>query len=754
MRRPLLWLFALSLFIVIPDKPVMASEKSSTMNRLANEASPYLRQHAENPVDWYPWGEEALARAKAENKPIFLSVGYSTCHWCHVMKRESFENEAIAAILNTYFIAIKVDRESRPDIDEIYMLATQLLTKSGGWPNSVFLTPKGEPFYAGTYFPPDMFTKILKAVAREWKSNRPELEQSAARLATIIRDYTQSVSKAAKLTPDVFTKANEAIYQTHDEFLGGFSEAPKFPQEPVLLYLLHMAAKGGEAKYLDAATLSLDAIARGGITDQVGGGFHRYSVDNAWLVPHFEKMLYNQAQLVRAYVQAHALTGRRDFARTARHAIDYVLADLRAPSGGFYSARDADSEEEEGKFYIWTKEQLTAALGKADAGFVVEVFGVTETGNFEGANILHLEKSLAEWAREKGMTTAQFVEKTDKILSRLNLARAGRIPPHRDEKIITSWNGMMITALAEAGDILNEKAYIMAAGKAARMIWDKMHKGNGALWRVYFDGGLSVDGQQEDYAYLAQGLIALFDATGDGEWLKKAEFVTAAMIERFADPKAGDFFMIEKTGKMGRPKLKNDGATASGNSVALDVLGKLSRRSENPDFDMRARALLAALSGLLVASPEGHAYALRAAEALLYGEAGPVQYAGNGVLRARAVMGRKKVEIHIEVKEGWHINANKPLEPDFIPTKLNYEAPEGWKLGDVLYPKAVVRVLRFNDNPMALYEGEVVLNMPVVERDKSGASPVHLKLQVQICSDKICLEPETLSLYLPVPDRD
>ncbi len=750
MGRSLFWLFILGLFIVIPDKPLSATENPTTMNRLAKESSPYLRQHADNPVDWYPWGEEALAAAKAQNKPIFLSIGYSTCHWCHVMERESFENEKIAAIINKHFIAIKVDRESRPDLDEIYMLATQLLTRRGGWPNSVFLTPKGEPFYAGTYFPPEMFTKVLNAVAREWQANRPELEKSAVRLAAIIREYTSSASKAAKLTPKVFARADKAIYETHDSLQGGFGQAPKFPHEPVLLYLLQRAARGGGGKSLEAATVSLDAMARGGITDQVGGGFHRYSTDNAWLVPHFEKMLYNQAQLVRAYVQAHALTGRKDFSRTARRAMDYVLADLHAPGGGFYSARDADSEGEEGLFYIWTPEQLEKALGKSDAKRISRLFEVTRAGNFEGANILHLEQGLAAWAAEEKMEAGPFIARIDALLARLLESRARRIPPHRDEKIITAWNGMMITALAEGGDVLGEEKYIAAAEKAAAMLWDKMHRGEGALWRVYFDGKVSVEGQQEDYAYLAQGLIALYDATGKADWLDKAKLVTDAMIARFADNESGDYYLVEKPGKMGRPKLKNDGAIASGNSVALDVLGKLSRRSGNPDYAIRAQALLAALSGLLVSSPNGHAYALRAADALLYGEVGPAQYAGKGVLHARAFWTGKNVELRIRMKKGWHINANKPLEPDFIATQLTVKAPEGWKLGDVVYPEPVVRSLRFNDSPMALYEDQVTLSLPVLDRNSNTAESLLLKLQVQTCSDRICLEPETLNLYLPV----
>ncbi len=750
MRRSAIRHLALMLFMVIFINPVSGAESAGGLNRLANEASPYLRQHADNPIDWYPWGEEALAKAKAENKPIFLSVGYSTCYWCHVMEKESFENEDVAAILNKHFIAIKVDRESRPDIDEIYMLATQLLTRRGGWPNSVFLTPAGEPFYAGTYFPRDEFMRILSAVVIEWRDNRPELEKTGAKLASVIRKYNQRKVEAASLDEEAFSKAVKAILDTHDNLQGGFGQAPKFPKEPVLLYLLHQAAKNGPGKMLDAVSFSLDTMARGGINDQVGGGFHRYSVDNGWLVPHFEKMLYNQAQLARAYGKAYALTGRADFLRTTRQILDYVIADMRSPGGGFYSARDAGKKGEEGVFYVWTIEEVKSALKEDEAGLVTSMFGLSEHGNFEGSNILHLENSIVEWAEENGKNPAKAVEKVDAILAKLAGVRAKRKPPHRDEKIITAWNGMMITAFAEAGDILRDGKYIDVAEKAAHMIMDKMHKGDGALWRILFDGQHNVDGQQEDYAYLAQGLIALFDATGKDEWLEKAQLVTDAMIARFLDAEAGDFYLTEKAGSIGRPKLRDDGAIASGNSVALDVLSKLSRRSDNPDYEMRANELLAALSGMMVRSPGGYAYALRSADALLNGEAGPLQYAGNGVLRAKASFENGGLKIRIDLKDKWHINAHRPLEPDFIATILEVEVPRGWKTGEVEYPAPVKRKLEFNAKPMALYEGRFSLRVPVLSRKKGGEDIIVLKLRAQTCSDKICLEPETISLFLPV----
>ena len=746
------WRGAVVLFIVLLNSSIAATESAPPMNRLANEASPYLRQHATNPVDWYPWGEEALEKARRENKPIFLSVGYSTCHWCHVMERESFANPEVAAILNKYFVAIKVDRESRPDLDETYMLAAQIITRRGGWPNNVFLTPDARPFYAGTYWPREMFMRVLEAVNAEWRDNRAALLASADKISAIIRDYAGRRADAARLTTASLEKATADLLKNYDDLQGGFGPAPKFPHEPTLLFLLHRALKTGDEKTLEAVSFTLEAMNRGGIHDQIGGGFHRYSTDNEWLVPHFEKMLYNQAQLLRAYVRAWALTGRQDHARAARRIIAYVTTDLQNPDGGFYSARDADSEGEEGVFYLWTPEQVKKALPPDDAALIAELFGISKGGNFEGRSIAHLTRSLKEWAAERNTDAAAFEKRVDALLATLAKVRAGREPPHRDEKVVLAWNGMMLTALAEAGDFFGDRQIVELAARHAGVLWQKMQRGKGRLWRVLFEGQTSVDGQQEDYAYFAQGLLALYDATGETLWLERARLVTDAMIERFLDKQAGDYFLTVDGGPLGRTKLRTDGAIASGNAVALEVLAKLSRRSDKPDYALKAGALLSALSGLALEQPEMHEYALLAMDQYLFGEAGPRRYAGQGHVRAEArLAGGNRIEVSLRMADGWHVNAHKLTEKDLVPTNLETAPRPGWSFGDVVYPPAVIRTLGFSNRPLALYEGaDVVLTVPVTAMPEKGQEILRLILQVQPCSDSLCLEPEELVLSLPV----
>ncbi len=746
------WHGAVLLFIVLLNSSVVTAESTPRMNRLANEASPYLRQHATNPVDWYPWGDEALERARRENKPIFLSIGYSTCHWCHVMERESFENREVAAILNKYFIAIKVDRESRPDLDETYMLAAQIITRRGGWPNNVFLTPDARPFYAGTYWPREMFMRVLEAVNVEWRDNRAALIASADKISTIIRDYASRRADAAKITSASLEEVTASLLKNYDDMQGGFGPAPKFPHEPTLLFLLHRALKTWNEKALEAASFTLEAMNRGGIHDQIGGGFHRYSTDNEWLVPHFEKMLYNQAQLLRAFSRAWALTGQRNHARAARRIIAYVTTDLQAPDGGWYSARDADSEGGEGTFYLWTPAQVKAALPAADATLVTEMFGIDEDGNFEGRSIAHLTRSLKEWAAEKSSDEHVFEKRIDALLATLASVRARREQPHRDEKIVLAWNGMMLTALAEAGELFGDERIIQAAARNAGSLWQRMHRGKGRLWRVLFEGKPSIDGQQEDYAYFAQGLLALYDATDDAVWLERAMQVTDAMIELFADKEAGDYFLTEQGGPLGRTKLRTDGAIASGNAVALEVLSKLSRRSDKPDYALKAGALLAALSGLALEQPVMHEYALMAMDEYLFGETGPRRYAGQGHVRAEArLAGRDRIEVRLRIAGGWHVNAHKLNEKDLVPTTLKPAPQPGWTFGKVVYPPSVTRVLGFSDTPLALYEGSgVVLTLPVTARPGNGQGVLRLSLQVQTCSNTLCLEPEELVLSLPV----
>ncbi|MCF6199641.1 MAG: DUF255 domain-containing protein [Hyphomicrobiaceae bacterium] len=708
-------------------------------NRLAGTASPYLRQHANNPVDWYPWGKEAFEKAKKENKPIFLSVGYSTCHWCHVMERESFENEGIAAILNKYFVAIKVDRERRPDVDETYMIATQIITKAGGWPNSVFLTPDLKPFFAGTYFPRDVFGRLLNEVGTQWLENEKALRLDGDKISNVIKDILNRRVAARSITPDVLAKAGRVILRDADSFNGGFDTAPKFPNEPTLMFLLQLAAGHQDKAALEAVTRTLDYMLDGGIHDHVGGGFHRYATDNLWRVPHFEKMLYNQAQMVRVLLQAYRLTGRKRYARAAERTIFYVAQHMTSKEGGFFSAWDADSEGGEGLFYVWTQGQLKKVLGDADAKLAANIFGVTDEGNFEGRTILHFPEHPEQLADRLKLTNEQFDKAVLRIRSKLYEARNKRVPPHLDEKVILSWNGMMIAAIAEAALVLKNPQYIKMTEKALLFIDKNMKGKEGGYMRSYFEGKAELVAQQEDYAYLALAYIHLYDAGEKAEYLKKAQDLVAIMIRKFVDPDTGDFFMVAKSDTFARGKTRSDGATPSGNSTALEVLAMLSHRHRDPTYRNSADKLLAALSGLAVQSPRSAAYVLRGADMMRGRETGEVQYFAQGVVRAQARIDKKnnRASLLLKIAPGWHINSSEPLEEDFVPTKVSTKNI-GAGGGETVYPQPVMRRLKFNDGEMALYEKTVKMKVPL---DVNHSERVNLKITLQACSDEICLEP-------------
>ena len=715
-------------------------------NRLVDAASPYLRQHAYNPIDWYSWGEEAFAKAKKENKPIFLSVGYSTCHWCHVMARESFEDDAIAEVLNSSFIAIKVDRERRPDVDETYMLATQLITGRGGWPNSVFLTPDRKPFFAGTYFPPDPFRKLLTQVSGYWLREGDALRQDAEKLAGTIDTIMTRRVEAEEITPQILKASADKLLQNYDLVYGGFGGAPKFPQESMLLFMLRMAEKDGHKDALDAVSYTLESMLDGGIQDHAAGGFHRYATDAKWLVPHFEKMLYNQALITQALVRTYALTGNERLANGARRALDYVLDDMTSPQGGFYSARDADSEGEEGIFYVWTEEQIEEALGEKDAEFAITAFGITLEGNFEsGTTVLHFPGSVEKLAKKLGVNEAEFNVRIDKIRKKLTAVRSKREAPHRDEKVVTAWNGMMIETFARAAETLRDKRYEKAAVNAGAFMWEKMRV-DGALKRAFFEGKAELDAQQEDYAFGALGFIALYDLTGDKTWLERAESFIAKMVKDFRDEKAGDYYMTASLNTFGKAKARTDSGIPSGNAAALEAFARLNQRSENPEHKINGEALLAALSGLAVKSPQSNAYSLLAADMLLRGSAGPRQFMSKGVVDARAVLDASsgEVSVTIKLKDGWHINSSTPLEDFFIPTKLSIE---GFSDAKITYPDHIIQKLGFQENELALYEGAVELKAKLGKKPDSAVTAI---LHIQACSDRICLEPETASLTIPI----
>ncbi len=569
-------------------------------NHLANETSLYLLQHANNLVDWYPWGPKALQKAKTKDKPIFLSIGYSACHWCHVMAHESFEDERIAAILNEHFVSIKIDREERPDLDRIYMAAVQAMTGGGGWPMSVFLTPDGAPFYGGTYFPPEprygmpSFEQVLNAILDAWHNRRQELAAASQQLVESIRQRTGAIAsrETAELTPETLETAFRAIHQNFDSIHGGWGDAPKFPQPMTLEFLLRYHLVTGDNQALQMVTKTLEAMARGGMYDQLGGGFHRYSVDARWLVPHFERMSYDNSQLARVYLHAWQVTDNPFFRIIAQEILDYVLREMTDKAGCFYSTQDADSEGKEGKFFLWTPAEIQAALG-ADADRFMRAYGVTGQGNFEGKNILTFKGTLAE--REA------LAEDRRKLFS----AREQRIHPGRDEKALASWNGLMLAAFAEAARVLDRKDYRQAAERNGDFLLRDMRDENERLWHVWNAGQVKVKGHLEDYANLIEGLIELYQATFEPRWYQAARDLAEQMIERFSAPIG--FFDTAKDDEalIARTSELQDNATPSGNAMAATALLKLAGLAAEPRYAELARTSLAHVQEFMARHPLG-----------------------------------------------------------------------------------------------------------------------------------------------------
>ncbi|MBU1749775.1 MAG: thioredoxin domain-containing protein [Chloroflexi bacterium] len=570
-------------------------------NRLSHETSPYLLQHAHNPVDWYPWGEEALEKAHAEDKPIFLSIGYSACHWCHVMAHESFEDERVAAMLNEHFVSIKVDREERPDLDHIYMTAVQALTGSGGWPMSVFLTPEGQPFYGGTYFPPvrrygmPSFTDVLEAVAQGWRDRRPELVASGGKLVDIIRQQSalDGGPEPIVLHPATLASALQNLHKRFDAVHGGWSSAPKFPQPMAIEFLLRTHHTSGDTGALQMVEKTLEAMARGGIYDQLGGGFHRYSVDDRWLVPHFEKMLYDESQLARVYLHAWQVTGNEFFRTIAVETLDYVVREMADPTGGFTSTQDADSEGEEGKFFVWTPAEIRAVLG-ADADDFMATYGVTEGGNFEGKNILEFVGDMEQ--------RADLVEARRKLF----VAREERVHPGRDDKVLTSWNGLMLAAFAEAARVLGRDDYRQVAESNADFLLRDLRQDNGRLLHTWKAGDAKVNGFLEDYSHLIEGLLELYQATFQPRWYEAARELAETMIAHFGDPDGGFYNTSdEHEALITRPRELQDGAVPSGNAMTATVLLKLAGLAAEPRYAELAHESLRRVQPMLAQVPLG-----------------------------------------------------------------------------------------------------------------------------------------------------
>jgi len=598
-------------------------------NRLIHEKSPYLLQHAYNPVDWYAWGDEAFEKARKEDKPIFLSIGYSTCHWCHVMEHESFEDAEVARLMNEAFVSIKVDREERPDLDHVYMTVCQMMTGAGGWPLNVILTPDKRPFFAGTYFPKESrfgrlgMMDLAPRIEELWRTQREEVLQSASKVMLALRQVPDS-SPGQVPGREVLDSAYQQLTERFDPAQGGFSQAPKFPTPHNMLFLLRYWKRTGEPRALEMVEKTLQAMRSGGIYDHVGFGFHRYSTDAEWLVPHFEKMLYDQAMLAMAYTEAYQATGKPEYAKTGQEIFTYVLRDMTAPNGGFYSAEDADSEGVEGKFYVWKLEEIDRVLESDEANLVKRVYNVRPLGNFEeeasgrltGANILHLKRSLFDVASELRLSPQELEDRLDRARRKLFDEREKRVHPHKDDKILTDWNGLMIAALSKGAQAFDKPEYLSAAGRAADFILKTMRGPDGRLLHRFRDGDAGLPAHVDDYSFLIWGLLELYEAGFDVGYLQNALAINNDFVGHFWDSDGGGFYFTADDAEalLVRKKEIYDGATPSGNSVAALNLLRLARITANADLDQKTEIIARAFSGNIREFPSAYTQMLIALE--------------------------------------------------------------------------------------------------------------------------------------------
>ncbi len=792
-------------------------------NRLAEESSPYLLLHAHNPVDWYPWGPEAFAKAKAENKPIFLSIGYSACFWCHVMERESFQDEVIAAILNEHFVAIKVDREERPDVDEIYMTALQISSGRGGWPLSMFLTPEGRPFFGFTYLPPrdrDGFTgfeRIVERIAEAWATDRADIDRAADELTGLVQrasDITAE-SRPVALTRRVIDRAVGQLASDFDPAHGGFGfdpnnpRRPKFPEPPNLFFLLDQhrrrlnagqAPGSDEFGPLDMVLKTLDELVRGGIRDQLVGGFHRYSTERTWTVPHFEKMLYDNAQLARLLVLAHEVTGDPRWRTEAESVFDYVAAELTTPKGGFASALDAETDEEEGRFYVWTEAELAETLGEVpDAALFRRAYGIDEAPVFEGRyQILRKPLQLAILAEAEGVTLEALRDRLEPAAEALRKARATRERPRLDDKVLTGWNGLMIAALAEAARVFEKPEYAERATRASTFLLETMRADDDRLRRTYRLGRAEKTGMLFDYAALTHGLLRLHEATGESRWLGEARQIHKRMVEQFRDEVNGGYFETPSNHEdlIARPKRSADGVLPTGNSLALVNEIALARlavdeadRSASID---RAVEAVRGFSSLITEAPASLPLMLVGLEDLAAAEPEVWERLGRGAPRfgidlelggpspsdsdttaeadalvegeIRRIGGDDPVrpgqtiaaEIVLTIAEGWHTYANPTGSELLRPTVVRpaSQTRAAFEVVEVEYPSGVVKRLEAagTDEEVAFYEGRVVIGVSIRlgETQASGPTAIDLTVDYQACNDQLCRAPARLDVALPL----
>ncbi len=777
-----------------PQEPKAESSKrpEGQANRLADETSPYLLMHANNPVDWRPWGPEAFEAAKEQDKPVFLSIGYSSCYWCHVMERESFEDEEIAEFLNEHFICIKVDREERPDVDQIYMTALQAFTGRGGWPLSMFLTPEGKPFFGGTYFPPRArdgiagFNELIDAVLRAWEEQRPAIEQDANQLTEVVRRISSGAIalKKVPLTRELAAEGRAQLLERFDPEFGGFNfdprspDRPKFPEPANLDFLLDQHRRGVERRDpLPNVLKTLDHMARGGIRDHLGGAYHRYSTDREWAVPHFEKMLYDNAQLASTHLLAFEITGDERWKHEAEETLAFVLRRMTGPEGGFYSALDAETDEEEGKYYVWERDEIKELIGDNadDFELFALIYGLNLQPKFEGDRYVLLRpEPIDKLAERIGQDPEAIEARLAPMRAKLLEARQQRESPFLDDKVLTSWNGLMISAFADAYRLLEDETYREAAEKAADFLLETLRDDDGRLLRTYREGTSKLPAYLEDYAFLAFGLLRLHQATEDPKRLEQARSLVDRMIADFSDDEAGGFFFTanDHESLIARPKDPFDGALPGANSIAVLSLIALAEAAEEPSYLDHARKALEAFSPALEENPGNAPLLLVGLEAYLDAQGpgfAPGQFdpekaeaaiakAQAGVVQAEATLdeGQKvapgqelQIQLRLSIAAPWHIYANS-AGSNVIPTVVRLDDDAPAELLEVEYPEGESKALGGLAEPVPVYEGEVTLKVRLrVDGDVENApESLVLRVRYQACDDRACMAPA--SLRVPV----
>ncbi|MEW4526514.1 DUF255 domain-containing protein [Maioricimonas sp. JC845] len=790
-------------------------------NRLARESSPYLLLHAHNPVDWYPWGPEAFERARREDKPIFLSIGYSTCFWCHVMERKVFSNETIAEYMNEHFVCVKVDREERPDVDELYMLALQVYFQAvgskqgGGWPLSLFLTPAGEPIAGGTYFPPEDlpgrpgFPSVMERVHDLWMTRRADIERGATMIAREVRRLSRPGLnlKPVPLSSDPVEASIASLKASYDPEYGGFDfnpqapAGPKFPSPPKLQLVQARIPRDPSGELAKSLDHTLDRMAAGGIRDHLGGGFHRYSVDREWQVPHFEKMLYDNAQLAQVYVEAYQRTSRAGYRTIAEETFAFVLHELTDPEGGFYSALDAETDGVEGKYYVWSPDEVARILGPGDAKIFSAIYGLDQPQVFEHGYVLRLREPLSDIADRLQLPVSELQKKRDGMRAKLLAARQRRPQLLRDDKVLTSWNGLMIRALADGGRVLRNQEYLDAAEKAALFVLTNMRDDEGRLYRSWRKGTAHLNAYLDDYAFLIDGLLALHTATKDEKWLNAARRLTDDQIAMYWDDAGHGFFFTADHHEqlLARPKNAYDSVLPSGNSVSARNLTRLARLTGEERYRDLAEKTLQAFMPKLQETPGGLAYLALATHDYL-AAFGPSEQTGSGGLFAEAPAdspmpattnaapaerlkpfavlseedaakhdkangsaylsvarlpagGRCEVAVVLSVKETWHINANPP-QPDYVlPTEVIVTATHGTELAKIDYPEGHAFTVEGFDEPLSVYEGKVILRgvLTVPEAAAGQIEDIELLVRYQACNDKTCQRPMKMKLTGQIP---